>query len=84
MKNGRASRLFRFFILLYSKCLSHLAALGKMLIERDNRLDAFVEVVEAVVLVGRVDSIFTEAKAHQDGLDTQHFLESCDNRDGAT
>ena len=84
MKNGRASRLFRFFILLYSKCLSHLAALGKMLIERDNRLDAFVEVVEAVVLVGRVNGVFAETEAHEDGFDAQHFLESGDNRNRAT
>ena len=54
-----------------------------MLIESDDGLDAFVEVVEAVVLVGRVDGVFAKAKAHQDGLDTQHFFESCDNRDGA-
>ena len=44
-----------------------------MLIESDNRLDAFVEVVEAVVLVGRVDGVFAEAEVHQDGLDTHTF-----------
>ena len=54
-----------------------------MLIERDNRLDAFVEVVEAVVLVGRVDGIFAKTEAHEDGLDAQHFLESGDDRNGA-
>ncbi len=55
-----------------------------MLIEGDDGLDAFVEVVEAVVLVGRVDGVFAKAEAHQDGLDAQHFLESGDNRDGTT
>ena len=54
-----------------------------MLIECDDGLNAFVEVVEAVVLVGRVDGVFAKAKAHQDGLNAQHFLESCNNRDGA-
>ena len=54
-----------------------------MLIESDNRLDALVEVVEAVVLVGRVDGVFAEAEAHQDGFDAEHFLEPRDNRDGA-
>ena len=46
-----------------------------MLIERDDGLDALVEVVEAVVLVGAVDGVFAKAEAHQDGLDAQHFLE---------
>ena len=41
-----------FFILLSCKCLCYLSAFGKMLIEGDDGLDAFVEVVEAVVLVG--------------------------------
>ena len=54
-----------------------------MLIERDNRLDAFVEVVEAVVLVGRVDGVFAKTEAHKDGLDTQYFLEGRDNRDAS-
>ena len=54
-----------------------------MLIEGDDGLDAFVEVVEAVVLVGRVDGVFAEAKAHQVGLDALHFLESGNNRNRA-
>jgi hypothetical protein len=41
-----------FFILLCCKLLGNLSALGEMLIEGDDGLDAFVEVVEAVVLVG--------------------------------
>ena len=54
-----------------------------MLIEGDDGLDALVEVVEAVVLVGRVDGVFAKAEAHEDGFDAQHFLEPCDNRDGS-
>ena len=64
-------------------CLSNLSAFGEMLIEGDDGLDALVEVVEAVVLVGRVDGVFAKAKAHQDGLDAQHFLESGNNWNGA-
>ena len=56
---------------------------GIMLIEGDDGLDTLVEVVETVVLIGRVDGVFAEAKAHEDGFDAQHFLESCDDRDGA-
>ena len=41
-----------FFILLCGKCLRYLSAFREMLIERNNRFDAFVEVVETVVLVG--------------------------------
>ena len=41
-----------FFILLCCKLLGNLSALGEMLIEGDDGFDAFVEVVEAVVLVG--------------------------------
>ena len=53
-----------------------------MLIELDDRLDAFVEVVEAVILVGGVDGVLAEAEAHEDGLDAQHSLEFRDDRDG--
>jgi len=55
-----------------------------MLIEGDDGLNAFVEVVEAIILVGGVDGIFAEAEAHEDGLDAQHFLESGNNRNRAT
>lgn len=82
-KRKSQSTLPFFFILLYHKCLSHLSAFREMLIESNDRLDAFVEVVEAIVLVGAVDGVFAETEAHQDGLDAQHFLESGDNRDGA-
>ena len=41
-----------FFFLSCCKHLCNLSALRKMLIEGDDGLDAFVEVVEAVVLVG--------------------------------
>ena len=53
-----------------------------MLIELDDRLDALVEVVEAVVLVGGVDGVLAETEAHEDGLDAQHSLEFGDDRDG--
>ena len=47
-----------FFILLCGKRLRHFSAFREMLIEGNDGLDAFVEVVEAVVLVGRVDGVF--------------------------
>ena len=56
---------------------------GEMLIESDDGLDAFVEMVEAIVFVWRVDGIFAKAKAHQDRLDAQHLFECRDNRNAA-
>ena len=56
---------------------------GEMLIESDDGLDAFVEMVEAIVFVWRVDGIFAKAEAHQDGLDAQNLFKSGDNRNAA-
>ena len=56
---------------------------GEMLIESDDGLDAFVEMVEAVVFVWRVDGIFAKAEAHQDGLDAQNLFECGDDWNAA-
>ena len=47
-----------------------LSFFSKMLIERDDGLNPFVEVVNAVVLIGGVDGVLTEAEAHQNRFDT--------------
>ena len=88
-KGKRKSQLtLPFFTLLGLLFLSYILfmlfrALSKVLVESNNRLDALVEVVEAVVLVGRVDGVFAETEAHEDGLDAQHPLKLRDDRDAA-
>ena len=59
------------------------SAFGEVLVESYYRLDAFVEVVEAVVLVGRVYGVLAEAEAHEYRLDAEHFLEPRDDRNRA-
>ena len=55
-----------------------------MLIESNNRLNALVEVVDTVALIGGVNGVFAETEAHEDGFDAQHLLEGGDDRDGAS
>ena len=62
-------------------CAFHLRIL---LVEARNRLNAFIEVPDAEVLVGAVQSIGIKTEAHQDGLYAEHFLEGGDNWDGTT
>ena len=46
-----------------------LALLGKMAVECDDGLNAFVEMVETVILVGGVDCVLAKAESHQHRLD---------------
>ena len=57
-----------------------LLALGEVFIKEGDSIHTLIELLQAVALVWRVNSILSQAEAYEQGFNAQNTLKTADNR----